>query len=308
MDKINVLLIDDEKSSFDIVRRYFKKNDKYEVNLKWLDKVTSDPSLLKLEEVDLILLDYHIHGATGLDMLAILDRENKTATNEMVTPVIMLSNTDDINVAAQSMLYGIANFIPKPALSAPLLNQTVNDIIERQRLKIQLEKKAFDIERQVQFDELTGAYNRFAFKDHIEKEISHSERHQHAFTLFYFDVNKFKEINDTHGHQAGDDVLITLIKILKQNLRKEDFLARLGENEFVLITPEVKSDDGIKSVLKKIHHACARPLANYTLPIHYSVSVGHACYPVDGSTSKELLDIADKRMYKVKKSRGQSRN
>ena len=294
-----LLLIDDERASYDIVSDYCKKNQEYDIEIRWLDEVTGDPNTLKLEEIDIILLDYHIHDKTGIDMLAILDKETKTLTQELSIPVIMFSNTNDITVPARGMMYGISSYIPKASLSAAFLNQTINDVLKKHQIKLALEIKADVLEHQVQYDELTGVYNRFAFFSLLKTEISRSARHKHGFTLFYFDVNKVKTINDTYGHAIGDKILQTLSERLKKILRNEDILARIGGDEFVLLCPELSSEEEIMSVLRRVKSTYADGVKINTANkvISYSLSIGYAIYPDDAQNHTELLEIADQRMY-----------
>lgn len=141
MESIKLLLIDDEQSMYDIVTHYCKKNTEYHIELEWYDEVPADIQTISEAPYQLLLLDYHINQHTGIDVLAKLNNEQKISN----LPVIMLTNSSDINIAAQAMHYGISDFIPKGNLSAELLNTTINNVLFKHNLKLALIKTNNDL-------------------------------------------------------------------------------------------------------------------------------------------------------------------
>jgi diguanylate cyclase (GGDEF)-like protein len=152
----------------------------------------------------------------------------------------------------------------------------------------------------VNHDSLTGAYNRRGFALEFKKIKSKAKRDSCEFSLFFIDVNKFKLINDTYGHDVGDAVLLNIADRLKVSMREEDVIARIGGDEFVVISPGISKSESI-TVYNKILSIGQMPIIFEQKPISYHVSIGSATYPVHGKTLQDLLSHADDEMYKKKR-------
>ncbi len=152
------------------------------------------------------------------------------------------------------------------------------------------------------YDVLTTLPNRTLFYDHVEQSIRRSRRHGYAMAVLFMDLDNFKEINDSLGHEAGDKVLQVVADRLQKQLRQSDLLARFGGDEFVLLlenTPEISS---ITTIGKKLLQAIAKSIVLDEREIHLTASVGVAIYPDDASSVQELLRNADSAMYSAKNS------
>jgi len=149
-------------------------------------------------------------------------------------------------------------------------------------------------------DSLTGLYNRHYFQNEFEKILTTAKRYQNKVALLYLDLDQFKVINDTQGHEAGDQLLIHVANTLSQLSRKSDLLCRLGGDEFAIITPMIEMQ-GVFTLADKVNHLAHNLEFD---GIHYQVgfSIGMAIYPEHGSTIHELLSNADLAMYKAKES------
>ncbi|OGW61957.1 MAG: hypothetical protein A2V83_05550 [Nitrospirae bacterium RBG_16_64_22] len=152
-------------------------------------------------------------------------------------------------------------------------------------------------------DGLTGLANRRAFEARLEEEVDRSERYQHLFTLMILDIDHFKNVNDTHGHPAGDVVLRELARLLKAAVRTVDFIARHGGEEFVILLPETGGTNG-REVAERIRARAAKTPVK--LPdgteISFTISLGVACYPSCGKAAPDLVDRADQALYIAKQS------
>ncbi len=151
-------------------------------------------------------------------------------------------------------------------------------------------------------DFLTGLLTRGAFQDFFEQEISRAKRHKHDATLIFFDLDRFKAINDKHGHLVGDDALKLVSKTLLGSKRKEDFACRFGGDEFVLLLPETNKYMGLLAG-KKLHDKINRLVIRHKgedIPI--SCSGGLATFPSDSDHGQGLLDCADRALYQAKSS------
>lgn len=154
------------------------------------------------------------------------------------------------------------------------------------------------VEHQVRYDALTGVYTRRAFEERLGEEQARSLRTGSSCGLLVIDVDRFKEINDTDGHAAGDAVLRAIGAILKRDLRTHDVVGRLGGDEFVVLLPGATDVEC---------NAVARRMGNAARAQGISLSIGGACWPADCPSASDLLAVADARLYQAKRSgRGRS--
>jgi diguanylate cyclase (GGDEF)-like protein len=150
-------------------------------------------------------------------------------------------------------------------------------------------------------DALTGLPNRVLLADRLRQAIARASRHQMRFAVLVVDLDRFKAINDSLGHIAGDELLQEVARRLSGLLRKEDSLARLGGDEFVLLIHEVSSPQDAEEVARKVLSQVALPVQLAGLDVHVSPSVGISLCPDDGADSETLLQHADAAMYHAKK-------
>ncbi len=168
------------------------------------------------------------------------------------------------------------------------------DITEQKALEQQLLQMAH-------YDSLTSLPNRAYFYNELEKAISRSIRHNSLIAFMYFDIDKFKFINDTYGHDIGDAVIVAFGQRVKSVIREVDTLGRLGGDEFALIVENLSSAEDANIVANKIITAMQRPLMAGELTLRISTSIGVAFYK-PGMASDDLVRAADQAMYKAKQS------
>ena len=150
------------------------------------------------------------------------------------------------------------------------------------------------------YDALTGLPNRTLLLDRIERAIEHARRHSDNIALFFIDLDKFKQVNDSLGHKAGDELLTNMAKRLTDKLRKEDTVARLGGDEFVIMIDEVTSLEAISVLVTEISNVIDLPITLGSQSVSVSSSIGIAMFPGDGRSAEELLKNADIAMYHAK--------
>ncbi len=156
------------------------------------------------------------------------------------------------------------------------------------------------ISYQANHDLLTGLPNRTLLKDRLSLAISHSRRNSQSLAVLFLDLDRFKLINDTLGHVAGDELLQSVSSRLKDCLREGDTLARVGGDEFMLLLPEVRTDEDAAKVAQKIIEVLKHPFTIDGHDVFVSVSIGVAIYPRDGKTLDSLIKNADIAMYHIK--------
>ncbi len=159
--------------------------------------------------------------------------------------------------------------------------------------------------RQANFDVLTGLPNRRLFHDRLMQELKREEREQHSMALMFIDLDHFKEVNDTLGHEAGDNLLVQASKRIAGCIRETDTLARLGGDEFTIILPGLSDPKRLGILADTIIQIIARPFMIGESTAYVSASIGITLYPQDADNLTSLLKNADQAMYVAK---GKGRN
>lgn len=149
-------------------------------------------------------------------------------------------------------------------------------------------------------DGLTGLANRTLMREHLERAILHANRHKHLVALVFIDLDKFKQINDTLGHDAGDEVLRTVATRLRASVRDSDIVARLGGDEFVLVLADQPNLDSIVDLVDRLHNSVAETVPFLSEKLTPTISAGISIYPYDGQDVKTLMRNADAAMYHAK--------
>lgn len=169
--------------------------------------------------------------------------------------------------------------------------------IERRQMQTRLEHLA-------QHDQLTDLPNRQLFNDRLVTAMSRARRDQSRVGLLYLDLDKFKEINDTHGHAVGDRMLGEVARRLGASVRASDTVARLGGDEFVVLLHDIREPEQALAVAEKIHAELGRPFQYDQLPLAILPSMGLVLFPDHGVDETALLINADKAMYEAKRKGG----
>jgi diguanylate cyclase (GGDEF)-like protein/PAS domain S-box-containing protein len=167
------------------------------------------------------------------------------------------------------------------------------------------ERKAVEenIRYLAQHDFLTELPNRMLFRDRFEQALASARRNQTSFAVFYLDLNRFKEVNDTFGHKFGDELLKRVAVRLMDNMRATDTICRLGGDEFVILVPEIESADHARLLSEKLEEAFRQPCSVDGREVVIGFSFGFAVYPQHGDSMEHLLEVADEFMYRQKAAR-----
>jgi diguanylate cyclase (GGDEF)-like protein len=153
-------------------------------------------------------------------------------------------------------------------------------------------------------DELTSLFNRRYMADRLDEEITRSRRHHRRFAVVYFDLNGFKQVNDQWGHDVGDEVLRQAAQCLRDNMRREDILCRLGGDEFLALLPDTSPSEALNLVIR-LHTTFSKEAFKTPSgqPVgELSFSAGVAYFPDDGKDRETLVSVADRNMYEHKLS------
>ena len=156
-------------------------------------------------------------------------------------------------------------------------------------------------------DLLTGLPNRALFNDRLEHGLAQAKRHDRNLAVMFIDLDGFKQINDTHGHDAGDEVLKTIAIRLAASTREDDTVSRHGGDEFLYMLAEVNNEQDLtliaEKIISSIRMPCSVTVDGAQINPCVSASIGIAIFPKDGATAQALITSADKAMYQAKGSK-----
>ncbi|MBF0125783.1 MAG: EAL domain-containing protein [Magnetococcales bacterium] len=253
---------------------------------------------------DLILLDIMMPDIDGFTVCSRL-RDNK---DQLDIPVIIFTEINNPEAETRGFEAGAVDFLTKP-VNPPSVRARVavhlalkkqrnaleKEIRERKHLEIRLRELA-------ELDPLTRLPNRKLFDDRLRQAILMSERNQRDFALLFVDLDRFKWVNDTLGHDAGDALLVDVASRLKNLVRKSDTVARMGGDEFTVILTDIVHESMVELVARKILEQLTTPFRLKGQEVVISGSVGIGLFPGDGATAEELAKNADCAMYQAKAS------
>ena len=172
--------------------------------------------------------------------------------------------------------------------------------LKQQELESLVDERTAQLKHAASHDSLTGLPNRKEFHDRLHNELTNPKNKSKNTAVFLIDIDHFKNINDTFGHPAGDEVICGVAKRLQECVRQHDTVARLGGDEFAIIQPSVDNTEEIYNIGKRLKKAIAEPFMIDGHSICTGISVGVAVAPIDGTQSDQLLKNADLALYRAK--------
>ncbi len=316
-----VLLVEDNPTNLTILRGILSK-----LECIVIEATTGHEALSAIEKYSfaLILMDIQLPDMDGFEIAEILSHDSR----KRETPLIFISATftDDLS-RLNGYKLGAVDYITKPVdpfvfkskvqvfldlHQARLSQMQLLKLVHKRNKELENEvahrKKAEDEARhQASHDPLTDLPNRMLFMDRLETAISRAKREQGRMGLIYIDIDRFKPVNDTYGHHAGDELLISISKRLRKNLRESDTVARLGGDEFGVVLEQIQDTNHATQVMTKLKEALdapftIRPTAKEAeITVDIGGSLGLAIYPDDADEEEALLRFADQKMYAQKK-------
>jgi diguanylate cyclase len=262
-----------------------------------------------------VLAEYQIYSGKTMNVLAAVDGGDQAqaqAINETTDPVfadvhlamvgLSTAKREEAQVATESLrrLQGTLVAATAPAYGVGVLMLAVLGLIVM-AFRRRTDQQAAEFERQALHDQLTGLPNRALLMDRSERLLAAANRNPSTIGIMMLDLDRFKEVNDTLGHEKGDRLLRQVAARLKATLRNSDTVARLGGDEFTILLPDVGSRDDAKGVAKKIADAFERSFLVAGVNLEIQVSIGVAMFPDHGSDMDVLLSRADIAMYVAKR-------
>ncbi len=285
---IHVLMIDDDEDEFLLVQDILGEVEDATYMIEWTAKYDEGTHLLRTAHHDVCLLDYHLGDISGLDLLETVDA---TTT----PPVIFMTGQGSREVDDQALEAGASSYLGKDELTPRLLERTIRHAIKQHGEREQLNARAF-------FDSLTGLPNRTLFDERLKRSIARVRRENGCSAVLYYDLNKFKPINDTYGHDVGDAVLVEFARRLSITIRDTDTVARLGGDEFCIILERLRGSDEARVAETRLAEAMAAPFCIGEHRFELSASVGSSVI-TPNTTAEEVVRSADQAMYDAKNKR-----
>jgi len=296
---LRVLYVEDNKIIQKIVKVILQTHFK-EIYLA--DDGEKGIKLYQEKNPDIVLADISMPNMNGLDMISKIKKLN---SNQRIA---LLTGYNNITYLNKAINMGVDKYILKPIQPKQMLD-ALQDIVTSLKIEDEQKKYKKDLEFASQHDELTGLVNRTLFHHKLKKLIEYSTQSNKHVAIFSIDLNLFKSINDTYGHDAGDAVLKRVAKNLLQSLRKDDIVARFGGDEFAVAIGFLKRHNHILGFLKRIEDSFLEPLlyidnnSEHHIPISLSIGITFYSKQSNDISTQNLLKQADKAMYMAKKSK-----
>ena len=295
MKKQHILIIDDDEVDRKRALRSLAQAG-WGVDVVQASDAVAAKRLVSERIFDCILLDYQLPGTDGFELLAEL-RE----VLGVKTPVVMLTGEGNEMVAVEAMKRGASDYLPKSLLAPDTLLRVITQAIERARLERELAEARAKIEQQALYDSLTGLGNRRLFMRDLVRAHASAQRTNLPFCLLIMDLDRFKDANDRHGHEAGDAVLAEVGRRLVATGRANDLFYRPGGDEFAALIDAVDSKTAV-SIANRVRHAISAPITWRDQQLSIGISIGIAPYSSDVVAIDALIRNADAAMYQAKAS------
>jgi diguanylate cyclase (GGDEF)-like protein len=284
MKNYSVLVLDDDRSIVKLVT-YHLKHFGYRVHQT--NRASEALEVLENFHPDLIIADIVMPEMDGLEFC----REVRSKPDYTLMPFIFMTGRDTLDRKIRALESGGDFYITKP-FSSRELNAVVARAIERQELH----------RATSEFDSLTAVHNRGYFDRQIQIEIGRIRRYEQILSLVIFDIDHFKNFNDSYGHQAGDFILKSLAQMIKGKLRDADVICRYGGEEFVILMPFTTKYESFV-VIERIRQLVEITKFNFmkgSLELNVTISAGIAESPKDAQTGYDLVQRADFALYRAK--------
>ncbi len=284
---MRLLLVEDNLDDADFLAASLRRNKKERVEISHVTSVRDAGRRLEHEQFDVILLDLHLPDASGAEVVDAIQVVDQT------TPVVVLSGQDDEEFALNILNKGVQDYLVKWEGESKGILRAIRYAIERKRSELRLNYLA-------QYDPLTGIPNRQYFHDQLERATARARRDGKKVALLFLDLDQFKIVNDTMGHNAGDTLLREMADRLKRSVRAGDVLARLGGDEFAVLLEGLDGALDAETTAKGILDVIAEPFEIDGRQISVTTSIGITVYPNDNSHPATLVKNADIAMYQAK--------
>ncbi len=285
-----ILLIDDDRLQFRLTHRMFDSFRGERFELEWSDNFEDGLARLLKGNYTACLLDYQLGPRDGLELIS------AAVAQGCHTPIVFLTAETSANVDTAAMNAGALDYLVKGEITPRSLERSL-------RYALKLGDTLGQLRQLATTDQLTGLLNRREFDRLLAEEVERALRFEHPFVLVLLDLDHFKDINDQHGHPAGDAVLRTVAARITGAVRTIDRVARIGGEEFAVLLMETSLEEAAAAAQRLVEVVRGEPISvgdGVRLPV--TISVGGAVAPTHAKESAALIQAADNALYAAKRA------
>ena len=293
-----VLVVDDARSNRQYLADLLAERKLCDECVFAEDGLVAFKTLRASPHVDLVVCDLDMPRCDGLKFL----RLKATDPAFEGIPVIVLTGAEDVTRKVQALTSGASDYVVKPFEPSELMAR-IHVHLKLRKLQAELVRANGELQRLTQTDPLTDVSNRRHLSAKLEEEYLRARRYDRPLSLGLLDLDHFKRLNDTYGHQAGDLALVETAKIIKSTVRCHDHVARYGGEEFAMLLPETPADRAILA-FERVRAAIERAEIRFdSVRLPVTASLGVASFPHQLiSKSSDLITLADAALYDAKRS------
>lgn len=291
-----LLLIDDDEIDREAVVRTLRRGS---VDYDVVQAATAADGLRLAadERFDAVLLDYLLPDQDGFEVLRTLRNGSFEAT-----AIVMLSRLEDAAIALRCLDAGAQDFLLKDEVTGGRLSRAIRQAEQRHAIERELIKSRELLRALSEHDSLTGLKNRRGFETLLSVALAHAQRSNEPLAVMLLDLDDFKSINDTLGHDAGDAMLTVIAQRMASVMRQGDHLCRLGGDEFVVLMSNYECEDQVALVADRLLHSLREPIQVATIEKTLTASIGIATLNPTVGETVDLLKCADIAMYQAKQA------
>jgi len=288
---IKLLLVEDDHKEALKINNMLKEGLQNQYTLEQRLSVSEALDLVQQETFHAIILDLHLPKGQSFESIPQFIQYCPAA------PILILSGVEDEEQAIHAVKSGAQDYLIKGQTSSSTLCRAIRYAMERHRATQRITQLAH-------YDHLTGLANRGLFYERLNCAVARCNRNDMAIALMFLDLDHFKAINDTLGHECGDSLLKTVATRIKKCIREIDTGVRLGGDEFAVLLEQIVSVEDVSAVAERVLHLLAQPIIVNHHQFQVTGSLGITIYPWDSANPQELLSHADAAMYRAKAQGG----
>jgi two-component system cell cycle response regulator len=296
-----ILIIDDSKAIRQLILKTLNRTDLFDECFEAVNGLDGFNVLLN-EKIDIVLCDVEMPGMDGFKFLGMVNSQQEMQN----IPVLLLTGHEDMATKIRGLEQGASDYVTKPFSPEELLAR-VKIHLKIKMLQDHLKESNQLLRKLSQTDPLTELHNRRHMMTTMEVEFDRSQRAGSPFAFLMIDLDHFKRVNDTYGHQQGDIVLKKTSKEIQRQLRQYDSAARFGGEEFALLFPETSRDEALLVAERLRQSIASMQFTDSLAELKITASLGVAAMPHNNIHSiEDLIRLADDALY-VAKSNGRNR-
>lgn len=283
---MKILLVEDDSDDAEFLRLSLLQHNG-SVYVTRTARLVDAAAALGNDRFDVVLLDLHLPDGSGVECVEAIQQA------DAAVPIVVLSGLGDEDYAVEILNRGVQDYLVKWEGDGRTILRAIRYAIERKRAEVKLNYLA-------RYDSLTGVPNRQYLRDQLERATARAARSGKKLALLLLDLDRFKMVNDTLGHELGDVLLRSVVQRLKACLRDDDLLARLGGDEFAILFEGVDDLGAVETVAAKIVNGFQQPFHVGGRQVSVTASAGISVCPTDSADPSALLNSADIAMYQAK--------